>query len=316
MPDMPKKREERRKEMPRNERLIGSHIGFCAPDYFLGSVSEALSFGENALMLYTGSPQHSFRVPLERIKREEGKRRMEEAGIAREGLVVHATYLVNLAKIGDPEKLAFSREYALEEIRRAAYLGASSIVFHPGSHKGGDEAEGFETFVESVRFLLERTPEGIALCIETMAGRKNELGADFSFFQELFRRFPNEPRLGACIDTCHLNDSGFDLSDPDAAVEQLLRVFGTERIKVIHLNDSANPIGSRKDRHANLGYGTIGFDALRSFAWHPAWEDIPIILETPYVDGKPPYKKEIAMLRSGVYEENWKESLSISLPKE
>ena len=210
---------------------------------------------------------------------------MEEAGIARQGLVVHATYLVNLAKIGDPEKLAFSREYALEEIRRAAYLGASSIVFHPGSHKGGDEQEGFETFVESVRFLFERMPEGIALCIETMAGRKNELGSDFSFFQELFRRFPNEPRLGACIDTCHLNDS-------------------------------ANPLGSRKDRHANLGYGTIGFDALRSFAWHPAWEDVPIILETPYVDGKPPYKKEIAMLRSGVYEENWKESLSISLPKE
>ena len=159
-------------------------------------------------------------------------------------------------------------------------------------------------------------PKGITLCIETMAGRKNELGSDFSFFQELFRSFPNEPRLGACIDTCHLNDSGFDLSDHDAAVEQLLRVFGTERIKVIHLNDSANPLGSRKDGHANLGYGTIGFDALRSFAWHPAWEDIPIILETPSVDGKPPYKKEIAMLRSGVYEENWKESLSISLPKE
>ena len=314
MHDTRRKLGERPNEMPQNELLIGSHIGFCAPDYFLSSVDQAVSFGENAFMIYSGSPQHSFRAPLDKIKREEGQRRMEEAGITRRGFVVHGTYLVNLAKIGDSEKLAFSREYALQEITRAAYLGASSIVFHPGSHKGGDEREGFETLVESIRFLLEEMPRDINLCIETMAGRKNELGSDFSFFQELFRRFPNETRLGACLDTCHLSDSGFDLSDPDEAVKDLIRAFGKERIKVIHLNDSMNPVGSRKDRHANLGYGAIGFDALRRFAWNPAWRGIPIILETPFVDGNPPYKKEIAMLRSGLYEENWKESFSISLP--
>ncbi len=302
--------------MPRSELLIGSHIGFCAPDYFLDSVRKAISFGANALMIYSGSPQHSFRVPLERTKKQEGLELMKEARLPQKGLVVHGTYLVNLAKIGDPEKLAFSREYALEEIRRAAYLGASSIVFHPGSHKGGDEREGFETFVESVRYLLDRMPKEINLCIETMAGRKNELGADFSFFDELFARFRDEPRLGVCVDTCHLNDSGFDLSDPDAAVRQLLDAFGKDRIKVVHLNDSANPLASHKDRHANLGYGTIGFDALRAFACNPAWEGIPIILETPFVDGIPPYKKEISMLRSGVYEENWRENLSIALPKD
>ncbi len=289
--------------------LLGSHISLKAPSYFKGAAEEAVRFGETSFMFYTGAPQNSFRVGLEKMGIPEGKRFLLAHGIDPALLVVHAPYIINLANRSDPGKLRAMEEFVRLEIQRTAEFGAKVLVLHPGSRVGQDEETAFSRLLTSLEETLGDYRGPVRIALETMAGKGSEMGSSLEELAKIRSSFSRPELLGFCLDTCHLNDAGYDVTDVDGLLEEVDHFLGIENVLVIHLNDSLNPRGTRKDRHANLGYGTIGFSALRRFCFHPFLERIPKILETPYVNGLPPYKKEIAMLLSGIYEENWKESL-------
>ena len=285
-------------------RYLGSHISLSSPSYYASAVQEALSYGETAFMFYTGAPQNSFRKDVSLLHIEEGRHLLLEAGLDESKIIVHAPYILNLASKEKEDNYEHSIAFLQEEIRRVHAFHLSTIVLHPGSHLGKGEDYGIATLSEALlRVLEEDLPVDIAL--ETMAGKGNEVGSSFLCLSRIISACHGHPRLKVCLDTCHVHDAGYDVSDGAAVLDEFDEAIGLGRLAVVHLNDSKNPRGSHKDRHANLGLGEIGFDSLLRFASDPRLKNVPIILETPYVDGKPPYAKEIEMLRSGRYEKDW-----------
>ena len=268
---------------------LGSHVSLKAPDFLLGSISEAKGYGADCLMFYTGAPQNTIRVPLEKMKIEEANR--FDSDLIR---VCHAPYVLNLAS-PDDSKRAFAISFLQEEANRAFRLGARCLVLHPGSALG----QSFEDAARLVAIGLDSLSLPIPIALETMAGKGSEIGKSLDEIAYLLSSSKQDLRV--CLDTCHLSDAGYDLSDPDAFIAELERFFPLEKVAVIHLNDSKNPRGSHKDRHENIGYGAIGFKTLYGIASHPRLQEIPIILETPYFEGKAPYGQEIAMLRAGEF---------------
>ncbi len=281
--------------------ILGCHVRMNAPDYVLGSVQEALDYGANALMLYTGAPQNTKRVPTEKLKIGEGLDLLKENGIAPERIIVHAPYLINPANSVKPEVAELAVEFLQSEIKRTAAIGGSYIVLHPGSYTTTDLETGIKTVIEQLNRITD-IPEGIIICLETMAGKGSEVGSHPEELAQIIEGLHSPEHYGICLDTCHMNDAGYDISDFDGILDRIDSVLGLEKLKVIHLNDSKNPCGARKDRHENIGFGTIGFDNLYAVAMNKRTEGIAKILETPYVDGEPPYKQEIAMLRSGTFD--------------
>ena len=281
--------------------ILGSHVKMGAPDFVAGSVKEALSYGANALMLYTGAPQNTRRRPVDELHIPEARQLMADNGIALEHLVVHAPYLINPANSVKPEVAELAVEFLQSEIERTAAIGASYIVLHPGSYTTTDMATGIATVISQLNRLPE-IPDGIVICLETMAGKGSEVGYRFEQLQEILAGLKHPEHFGVCFDTCHTHDAGYDLNDFDGVLAEFDRIIGLDRLKVVHLNDSKNECGARKDRHANIGEGKIGFEILNRIAHHPRLAEIPIILETPYVDEKPPYAREIAMLKRGSME--------------
>ncbi len=281
--------------MDKNPLVLGCHVSMKAPDYFLGSVREALEYGANALMVYTGPPQSSARTDLGRLKIVAARELMAQAGIAPRNVVVHAPYIINLAS-PDESKQRFGVDFLAGEIDRAAALGASYVVLHPGSSVNTTPSAAIRNLAKNLNSVLRRT-KGVTVCLETMAGKGNEIGRDFSQLGEIVSLIRDQSRIGVCWDTCHLNDAGYDLSDPGLVLAEFERHLDPGKIKVVHLNDSLNALGARKDRHANLGKGTIGLDALVRLLRHPQFKNLPFILETPYVEGRPPYAAEIELVR-------------------
>ena len=279
--------------------ILGSHVSLSAPKYFLGSVEEALSHGEDTFMFYTGAPQNTLRKPVEALKVEEGTKAMLDAGMDPRNLVVHAPYIINLANKDKPETYDLAKSFLLQELRRTAAFGANKLVLHPGSHVGHGEEHGMESLLLGLEEVLSQDGTDVTVCLETMAGKGSEVGTRFEFFREFLERFALSSRIGICLDTCHVHDAGYDVSDATALLDEFDRVIGLDRLNVVHLNDSKNPRGAHKDRHDNLGYGHIGFEALHRFVVEPRLQAIPIILETPWVGDEPPYKEEIAALRRG-----------------
>ncbi|MBQ1531404.1 MAG: deoxyribonuclease IV [Solobacterium sp.] len=291
--------------------IIGCHVKMTAPEFLAGSVKEALSYDANALMLYTGAPQNTKRRPLEEMRIAEAKELMEKNGIPMQLMIIHAPYLINPANAVKPEVFELAGEFLYSEVIRTHAIGASYIVLHPGSYTTTDTKTGMDTVVRCLNGLPE-LPEGIVICLETMAGKGSELGRTFEELAEILERLDHPEHYGVCLDTCHINDAGYDVNDFDGVLDEFDRVLSLERLHVIHLNDSKNLRGARKDRHANIGLGTIGFETLHRIAMAPRTAHIPKILETPYIGGEPPYAREIAMLRKGVYEEGWQEHLTVS----
>ena len=281
--------------------ILGSHISLASPEYFLGAVKEALSYDEDTFMFYTGAPQNTLRKPIEAMKIPEGLQAMKDAGMNPDHLVVHAPYIINLANKDKPETFEIARSFLLTELRRTQSFGANKIVLHPGAHVGYGLEHGMESLLLGLEDVLSQDGTNVTVCLETMAGKGSEIGVTFEFFEEFLERFPLKDRIGICLDTCHVHDAGYDVTDASALLDEFDRVIGLDRLKVVHLNDSKNVRGAHKDRHDNLGYGQIGFDALHRFVIEPRLQGIPIILETPWVDEKPPYKEEIAMLRNGAF---------------
>lgn len=276
--------------------IIGSHVKMKAPEYILGSVKEALSYDANALMLYTGAPQNTHRVDLSLLKIEEAKELMDQNAIPYENLIIHAPYIINLANSLKPEVSEIAKEFLKVELLRAKAIGSKYIVLHPGSYTTTDLETGIRTIIMNVNEIKDDIPDDIVICLETMAGKGSEIGRTFEELETLLTGLNND-HFGVCLDTCHIHDAGYDVQDFDSILDEFDKVIGLEHLHVIHLNDSLNPRGSHKDRHANIGKGYIGLDTLKGIAKNKRVEHIPKILETPYIDGNPPYKEEIALLR-------------------
>ena len=291
-----------------NELIIGSHVGFSANKQLLGSVEEALSYGSNTFMFYTGAPQNTKRNPIRDEYTYEAYKLMKENGIALENVVIHAPYIVNL---GNLENFDFSVSFLRGEVERASLLGIKNVVLHPGASVSYDRKDSIESIIKGLNLILDNEYD-VRICLETMAGKGTEIGININELKTIIDGVKFKNKIGVCLDTCHLNDSGIDLNKFDEYIDEFDKEIGLDYIKVIHVNDSKNEIGSHKDRHENIGIGTIGFDTLIKIIYDERFKDIPKILETPYVTENdlskekiyPPYKYEIKMIRDKKYNSN------------
>lgn len=287
---------------------IGSHVSMSGKKMLLGSVEEALSYGANTFMIYTGAPQNTARKPIEDLNIDAALESMAQNGI--DEIVVHAPYIINLGNSEKAETFELAVSFLREEIRRTeAIKKAKQIVLHPGAHVGAGEEVGIKQIIKGLNEVITKD-QTVQIALETMAGKGSECGRTFEQLAQIIDGVIYNDKLSVCLDTCHINDAGYDVvNNFDGILWEFDKIVGLDRLKVIHLNDSKNPLGAKKDRHENIGFGTIGFDALCHVAHHEALKHIPKILETPYVsnesgDKRAPYKYEIEMIRNKRYDSN------------
>lgn len=281
---------------------IGSHVSMSGKNMFLNSVREAAGYEANTFMLYTGAPQNTRRKPVEELNIDAGWEAMHQYGM--EEFVVHAPYIINLANTVKPETFQLAVDFLTLEVQRTAAMKSQILILHPGAHVGAGVEAGTAQIIKGLNEVLAES-DGCYIALETMAGKGSEIGRTFEELAAIYDGVSHPERLRVCFDTCHTHDAGYDIiNDFDGVIEQFDRILGKDQIAVFHINDSKNPCGAHKDRHANIGQGEIGFDALHAIVHHPDFENIPKILETPYlVDPEnpkktyPPYKEEIALLR-------------------
>jgi deoxyribonuclease-4 len=258
-------------------------------------------------MIYTGAPQNTRRKKIEDLNIEAGRRHMEENGI--DEIVVHAPYIINIGNSSNPDTFDLGVRFLRSEIERTEAIGAKQIVLHPGAHVGAGTEMGIKKIVEGLNEVLTGK-ENLQIALETMAGKGSECGKSFEELAMIMDGVIYSDKLSVCFDTCHTHDAGYNIvEDFDGVLNEFDKVIGIERLKVLHINDSKNAVGMRKDRHENIGFGHIGFDALSYIVHHPQLENIPKILETPFVgedknSKKPPYAHEIEMLKNKKFEEN------------
>lgn len=276
---------------------IGSHVGIKKDSQLLGSVREALSYGANTFMFYTGAPQNTSRYPIMDGLTLEAMALMREHDFDYSKVVVHAPYIINLANDKDPEKFKFSVRFLQEELERCELLGIKSIVLHPGSHVGLGVDAAISNIAKGLNVILGT--HDVTILLETMAGKGTEVGSSLEEIKRIVDLVDDKEHIGVCLDTCHLNDAGYDMSKFDDFLDQFDSLIGLNKIGCVHVNDSKNVLGAHKDRHENIGFGTIGFDNLISVIYNNRLENISKILETPYVDREfAPYKYEIEMIRN------------------
>lgn len=291
-----------------NMLIIGSHVSYKNDTQLLGSVKEAIGYGENTFMFYTGAPQNTNRGVINDNLTKEASKLMKDSGIDISNVVVHAPYIVNLA---NENNFNFSVEFLKKEVERCHMLGINKMVLHPGSAVNCSREEAIINISDGLNLILDNDYD-VKILLETMAGKGNEIGKTFEELKEIIDRVKYKDKIGVCIDTCHLNDAGYDLNDLDNILKLFDNIIGIDKIGCIHINDSKNIISSHKDRHENIGLGTIGFDTLLNVIYNDKLKDIPKILETPYVTKEdnskdkvyPPYKEEIEMIRNKVFNNN------------
>ena len=282
--------------------LIGSHVGFKKDTQILGSLEEALSYGSTTFMFYTGAPQNTKRCEISDELTLLALNKMKDTDIDYSKVIVHAPYIINLANNKDPDKFMFSVRFLQEEVERCSKLGIKNMVLHPGSHVGLGIDEGISNIITGLNMILDNSD--VTILLETMAGKGTEIGSNFNEIKKIINGVHNKERVGVCMDTCHMNDAGYDLTDFDKLLNYFDEVVGLEFLHCIHINDSKNGKSSHKDRHENIGFGTIGFDTLISIIYNERLSDIPKILETPYVGECPPYKYEIEMIKNKKFDHN------------
>lgn len=296
------------------EVIIGSHVSFKNKDQLVGSVKEAVSYGANTFMFYTGAPQNTSRIPINEDLTKEAYELMQKNNINPINVIVHAPYIINLAN--DGANYDFAIRFLKEEISRVEELGMKYLVLHPGSHVGLGIDKGIENIINALNSVLDES-NNVVICLETMAGKGTEVGSKFSELKSIIDGVKLNDKVMVCLDTCHINDAGYNLSDFDSVLDEFDKTIGLNKLACIHVNDSKNTISSHKDRHDNFGIGTIGFDNLINVIYHPKLASIPKILETPYIgpadDSKdriyPPYKFEIEMIRNKKYDMDFLEKI-------
>lgn len=282
---------------------IGSHVSYKKDSELVGSVNEAISYNSNAFMFYTGAPQNTKRDKIDDNLTLKAYEIMKENNIMLENVIIHAPYIINIANSVDLEKWEFGKNFLRTEIERAEKLGIKYIVLHPGSSVGAPVEVALNRVVKALNSVLLES-DNIVICIETMAGKGNEVGRNIDELKYIIDNINLKDKIGVCLDTCHLNDSGVDISKFDEYLDEFDSKIGINKIHVVHVNDSKNFLGSHKDRHENLGYGTIGYDNLINVIYNKRLENIPKILETPYIEGYPPYKFEIESIRNKKFNSN------------
>ncbi len=287
--------------------IIGSHVSFKSDKQLLGSVNEALSYGENTFMFYTGAPQNTIRSNINDNLTNKALEVMKENNINIDNVIVHAPYIVNLAK----EDNDFAISFLKQEIKRCSMLHIKYMVLHPGSSVSITKEEGINNIINALNIILDNEYD-VTICLETMAGKGNEVGSNLLEIKNIINKIEYQNKIGVCLDTCHLNDAGYDISNFDSILDEIDKLIGIDKIKCIHINDSKNILGSKKDRHENIGLGSIGFNNLINVIYNKRISNIPKILETPYVtinnNSKdkiyPPYKQEIDMIKNKSFDNN------------
>lgn len=286
---------------------IGSHVSMSGKKMLLAASEEAVSYNANTFMIYTGAPQNTRRKKIEDLNIESGRKHMEQHGIS--DIIVHAPYIINIGNSTNPDTFELGVNFLRSEIERTEAIGARQIVLHPGAHVSAGTEAGIKKIIEGLNEALTGK-ENLQIALETMAGKGSECGKSFEEIAMIMDGVKYNDKLSVCFDTCHTHDAGYNIVDDfDGVLNHFDKVIGLDRLKVLHINDSKNTIGMKKDRHENIGFGHIGFQALHYIIHHPQLAEIPKILETPYVgedknNKKPPYKFEIEMLRSGTFNEN------------
>lgn len=289
--------------------IIGSHVGF-KQDQLLGSLKEALSYNANTFMFYTGAPQNTNRSVINNDFTKQSHLLMKENKIDINNIVCHAPYIVNPAT-NDPLKQEFAINFLTNELKRCEELGVNKIVVHPGSAVNETREEAINNIIYSINSILSNDIN-VTILLETMAGKGNEMGITTNELKIIIDNINNKDKIGVCLDTCHLNDAGYDLKEFDKYLDEFDKLIGINKIGCIHINDSKNEIGSHKDRHENIGIGKIGFDTLINIIYNEKLNNIPKILETPYIGENdedknrlyPPYKYEIDMIRNKKFNNN------------
>ena len=284
--------------------VIGSHVGFNKKTQLLGSVEEAIKYKANTFMFYTGAPQNTARSPIEDGLTLEALNRMKENNIDFSKVIVHAPYIINLC---NEEKFEFSVNFLTEEIQRVNLLGVKYMVLHPGSHVGLGIEKGIDNIVKGLNMVFQNVKDtnNVIVLLETMAGKGTEVGSKLEEIKTIIDGVEDKEHIGVCLDTCHLNDAGYSMENFDDFLNEFDTLIGIDKIHCIHINDSKNIKSSHKDRHENIGFGTIGFDNLIKIIYNDRLENIPKILETPYVEREyPPYKYEIEMIRNKEFNPN------------
>ncbi len=306
-------------EIDKKERIeamlkLGSHVGMSGREMLLGSAKEAVSYGADTFMFYTGAPQNTRRKELDELNIGPAWEYMKEHGI--EEIIVHAPYIINLGNSVKPETFQLGVEFLEKEIQRTIACKSHLLILHPGAHVGAGTDAGIAQIVKGLNEVLTRDAD-CCVALETMAGKGSEVGRTFEELARIYDGVVYNEKLRVCFDTCHTSDSGYDIIHHfDDVIREFDQILGKDQIAVFHINDSKNVPGAAKDRHANIGFGEIGFDALNAIVRHPDFEEIPKILETPYVpdleDKKKsyaPYKYEIEMLRKGEFDPGLEEKI-------
>lgn len=284
---------------------IGSHVSMSGDKMLLAASEEAVSYGANTFMIYTGAPQNTRRKAIEKLNIQSGYEHMKEHGI--DQIVVHAPYIINIGNTTKPQTFRLGVDFLRSEIERTEALGAKQIVLHPGAHVGAGSDAGIKKIIEGLNEVLTKEQD-VQIALETMAGKGSECGRTFEELAAIIDGVTNNEKLSVCFDTCHTHDAGYDVkNDFDGVLNEFDRIIGLDRLKVLHINDSKNERGAAKDRHENIGFGHIGFEALNHVVHHPQLNDIVKILETPYVgtdkkNKRPPYKLEIEMLQEKTFD--------------
>lgn len=280
---------------------IGSHVSISGG--LISAAKEAHSYGANTFMIYTGAPQNTKRQPLGKLKIEEGHAYMESNGLS--DFVVHAPYIINLASYKE-ETYQLAKDFLALELDRTEQMGSQYLVLHPGSFTEKTYEYGVERIASALNEVLSENTKPF-ICLETMAGKGKEIGKTFSELKDIIDSVDLSDKIGICFDTCHTHDSGYDIVNHfDDVLAEFDAILSLDRLKVLHINGSLNQRGAKKDRHANIGAAAdnpraqdfIGKEALFRISHHPAVDNKPLILETPWLDAKTNlYKEEIAFLR-------------------
>lgn len=299
--------------------LLGSHVSMKAPKMVLGSAQEAVSYNANTFMIYTGAPQNTRRRKIEDLKISEAHAYMSENNIDVNDIVVHAPYIVNLGNTFKPENFEFAIDFMKNEILRSEAIGATQMTMHPGAHVGAGPEAAIEKIAEGLNRIL-RPDQTVQIALETMAGKGTEIGRSFEELAQIIEKVDLDDKISVTLDTCHIHDAGYPVRDDfDWVLDEFDRIIGLDRLKVVHVNDSKNPQGAAKDRHENIGFGEIGFEALNYVVHHPKLAHLPKILESPYVgedkkNKKAPYAHEIYMLKQQQFNEDLLEDIMNGTP--
>jgi deoxyribonuclease-4 len=243
-----------------NQIILGSHVNMCAPDYLVGSVNQAISYGANCLMIYTGAPHNVQRADLSKLNVNAFHQILKQHHIPLEHVIVHGPYIVNLGA-SNPQRFDHSVTFLKNEIRRTSYIGAKYFVLHPGNATDDCVEQAIKNIANGINRINE-TNDDVVICLETMSGKGKEIGNDFMQLAQIIKQIKTPHKIGVCLDTCHLHDAGYDVGALDQLLDEFDQIVGLEYVKVIHLNDSKNQQGANKDRHENIGYGKIGFAKL------------------------------------------------------